>query len=62
VDLSRAVREKRVSCREVMAAFLAQIDHFNTKVNTIVSLQDRESLLEQAVERDQQLARGEYLG
>ncbi|MGV8081914.1 MAG: amidase [Syntrophales bacterium] len=62
VDLSRAIREKQVSCREVMEAFLDRIDRLNPEVNAIVSLQDREGLLRQADERDRQLARGEYLG
>ena len=62
VDLSRAIREKRVSCREVMEAFLAQIDRYNERVNAIVALQDHELLLKQANERDQQLARGQYMG
>ncbi|HOI75813.1 MAG TPA: amidase [Syntrophales bacterium] len=62
VDLSRAIREKQVSCREVMEAFLDRIDRLNSEVNAIVSLQDREELLDQADERDRQLARREYLG
>ncbi len=62
VDLSRAIRGKQVSCREVMEAFLDRIDRLNPEVNAIVSLQDREGLLLQADERDRKLARGEYLG
>jgi amidase len=61
VDLSRAIRGKQVSCREVMEAFLDRIDRLNPEVNAIVSLQDREGLLLQADERDRKLARGEYL-
>ena len=60
--LSTAIRTKVVSCREVMQAYLAQVDRLNPKVNAIVSLQDREGLLKQADERDQQLAKGTYLG
>lgn len=60
--LSTAIRTKVVSCREVMQAYLTQIDRLNPKVNAIVSLQDREGLLKQADERDQQLAKGTYLG
>ena len=37
VDLSRAIRSRQVSCREVMEAFLAQIDRLNPAVNAIVS-------------------------
>ena len=62
LDLSRAIKSKHVSCREVMTAFLDHIERMNPKVNAIVSLQDRDSLMKQAAERDAQLARGEYLG
>jgi amidase len=62
VTLSKAIRSKKVSCREVMDAFLSHIERTNPMVNAIVSLQDRETLLRQADERDAQLARGEYLG
>ena len=62
VELSNLIRSKLVSCKEVMTAYLDQIDRFNPKVNAIVSLQSREGLLQQAEERDQQLARGERKG
>jgi amidase len=62
IDLSQAIRSKAVSCREVMATYLDHIERINPKVNAIVSLQDRGSLLQQAQERDAQLAHGEYLG
>jgi amidase len=62
VVLSAWIKTRKVSCREVMGAFLGQIDRFNPKVNAIVSLQERESLLRQADERDSQLRQGKYLG
>ena len=62
VSLSEAIVAKRVSCREVMAAFLDQIEHFNSKVNAIVSLEPHSALLEQAEERDRELARGQRRG
>jgi amidase len=62
VALSGAIKSRRVSCVEVMRAYLDQIDRLNPRVNAIVSLQPRESLLAQARERDAQLARREYLG
>jgi len=61
-ELSSAIKSKRVSCVEVMTAYLDRIERMNPRVNAIVSLQPREDLLEQAAERDAQLARGEYLG
>ena len=45
-----------------MQATLEQIDRLNPKVNAIVALQDPDGLLQQADERDQQLARGERMG
>ena len=61
-DLSAAIKAKRISCREVMAAYLDHIERVNPTVNAIVSLVDRDTLMAQAAERDAQLARGEYLG
>src|SRR5262245_26569724 len=60
--LSHAIKTRQVSCVEVMTAYLDHIDTFNSRVNAIVSLQPRASLMAQAQERDAQLARGEYLG
>jgi amidase len=60
--LSRAIHARKVSCVEVMSAYLDHIDLLNPKVNAIVALQDRGSLLAQARERDAQLGRGESMG
>jgi len=60
--LSRTLKLKQVSCKEVMTTFLEHIERTNPRVNAIVSLQPRDALLKQAIERDSQLARGEYLG
>jgi amidase len=60
--LSRAIHAKQVSCVEVMSAYLDHVDALNPKVNAIVSLQERNGLLQQAKTRDEQLARGESLG
>lgn len=62
VALSNAIKSKRVSCVEVMTSYLEHIDRLNPRVTAIVSLQNRDDLLKQARTRDQQLARGEYLG
>lgn len=62
LPLSAAIRRRELSCREVMQAYLAQIERFNPRVNAIVSLQAESRLLTQADERDRQLARGEWLG
>src|SRR5688572_26256640 len=60
--LAESIRARKVSCAEVMTAYLDHIDRVNPLVNAIVSLQDRDSLLRQAVERDGELSRGEYRG
>jgi len=60
--LAAAISARDISCVEVMAAYLDRIDVFNPKVNAIVALQNRENLLTQACERDDQIARGERLG
>ena len=60
--LSKAIHNKQVSCREVMQAYLNQIEKHNPGSNAIVSLAPQEDILAQAEERDAQLARGESMG
>ena len=38
VDMAKAIREKKLSAREVMQAHLKQIGRVNSKVNAIVTL------------------------
>jgi amidase len=61
-DLAAAIAAKKVSCVEVMTAFLDHIDRLNPKVNAVVALQDRAALLAQAREKDGELARGAPVG
>jgi amidase len=60
--LSRAIKSRRLSCVEVMNAYLDHIERINPRVNAIVSLQPRDELIKQARYRDEQLARSEWLG
>ena len=62
VALSHAIQGKRVSCVEVMAAYLDHIEALNPTVNAIVSLQDRGDLLAQAKTRDDEIAAGTIRG
>ncbi len=62
VELSAAIREKQVSCAEVMQAYLMRINTFNPVYNAIVSRVPDDVLLAQAREADAALARGEYRG
>jgi len=54
--LSRALRAREVSCREVMHATLARIDACNPTFNAIVSRVDGDDLLRQADAKDAELA------
>lgn len=62
VALSRAIAARQLSCREVMQAYLAQIDRFNPQVNAIVSRQDPDDLLRQAQVCDDELSQGRSRG
>lgn len=62
LTLSRAIHAREISCREVMATYLAHIEAHNPRVNAIVSLRDADGLLLEADARDRQLARGESMG
>ncbi|MDH4654816.1 amidase [Pseudomonas sp. JS3066] len=61
-QLSLHIRQRQVSCREVMKDYLAHIERFNQHVNALVSLQPAEQLLAEADQRDAELTRGEYKG
>ena len=61
-DLSESIHRRDMSCREVMHAYLDRIDEQNPAVNAIVSLRDRDELLADAAERDDELAKGEPRG
>jgi amidase len=62
LTLADAIRTRKVSCVEVMTAYLDHIEKLNPRVSAIVALQDRSSLLAQSDERDRQVARGELMG
>jgi amidase len=57
IELVQAIRSKRVSCAEVMAAFLDHIERLNPRFNAIVALRDRDALMAEARQRDAELAR-----
>jgi len=60
--LSAAIRQRHVSCREVMRAYLARIRRYNPVYNAIVSLRDEDALLAEAAAADRELDSGEYRG
>ena len=55
-QLSEAIHGRDVSCREVMNAYLDRIDERNPAVNAIVSRRDRDELLAEANECDDEIA------
>ncbi len=61
-ELADAIRARQVSCVEVMTAYLDHIETLNPRVNAIVALQNRATLIAQSEERDLSLARGEWMG
>ncbi len=61
-ELSEAIHDRQVSCREVMGAYLDHIDERNPAVNAIVSRRDRDELLIEAATLDEELAQGTSRG
>ena len=59
--LAALIRNRRVSCREVMAAHLARVDLHNEAVNAVVTLASDTALAE-AEAADRTLARGDAEG
>ncbi|MBE0612581.1 MAG: amidase [Burkholderiales bacterium] len=59
-ELSRRIRRKDLSARELMQASLAQIERLNPKLNAIVTLH-AEQAMAQALAADEKQARGETL-
>ena len=62
VDLSLAIRNKTLSCVEVMKAYLKHIQTYNPTYNAIVSMEEDEILLKRAFQADTALAKGDYWG
>lgn len=62
VELAGAIRERELSVREVVAAFLDRIEAVNPLVNAIVSLRDRADILREADAADASLSRAEAAG
>jgi amidase len=60
--LAKSIRSRKLSCVEVMSAYLDHIERLNPRFNAIVALRDRAVLIAEAQARDAQLARGEAVG
>jgi len=61
-DLSRLIHLRQVSCVEVMAAYLAQIERHNGQVNALVNLRPADVLLDEAAVLDAEMANGQDRG
>lgn len=62
IDLAQAIRQRRLSVREVVDAFLDRIEAVNPLVNAIVSLRERAGILAEAERADAHLAEGGATG
>lgn len=61
-DLSAAIRDRTLSCVEVMEAYLDRIETINPDINAIVSLRPRQELMVEAMAADAELADGHLRG
>ena len=62
VDLADRIRQRQLSVREVVSAFLDRIGAVNPLVNAIVSLRERAYILAEADAADDYLSRGGETG
>lgn len=62
VALSHAIHARSLSCAEVMAAYLDQIERLNPSVNALVALRGRSELLKEAAALDAELSAGRSRG
>jgi len=61
-ELSRQIRTKQVSAREVMSAYLSQINRLNPQLNAIVARLDEDRCMALAAAADRATARGDAAG
>ena len=61
-DLSASIHARRLSCSQVMEAFLARIAEINPRINAVVSLRDPDELMHEATEADRELDQGRSRG
>jgi len=62
VELSSLIRDREISCKEVVLAYTQKIDQINPSVNAIVARVDTQELIDQAERLDQELAEGHWRG
>jgi aspartyl-tRNA(Asn)/glutamyl-tRNA(Gln) amidotransferase subunit A len=59
IELTEAIKTRKTSPVEVMEAVLARIDETNPDLNAVVAMRDREALLADAADAEQQVMNGE---
>ncbi|MFK8021467.1 MAG: amidase [Pseudomonadales bacterium] len=62
MQMASAIKNKRISCAELMAAHIAQVDRLNSEFNALVSRANSDDLMLQARDKDKQLAMGSNQG
>ena len=62
IELSAKIRDRALSCKEVMQSYLTHIERINRPFNAIVSIRDRDQLLLEARQCDEELSKGMYHG
>src|SRR5215475_11744082 len=62
MEMSKLIRQKKLSAREVMEAHLRQIERVNSKVNSLVTMVDSDRLLAQARAADERLMKDGPIG
>ena len=62
IELAAMIRNRKLSAREVMNAFLSQIERVNPKVNAICTLIEEEAALRAADKADVRLAKAQHCG
>ncbi|MBI2231163.1 MAG: amidase, partial [Deltaproteobacteria bacterium] len=61
-ELAESIRARKISAREIMSAFLRQIERVNPKINALVAKLDDDKCLALADEADRRLAHGDDVG
>lgn len=61
-ELSQNIKSKKVSCKEVMLAYLQHIEVVNPSVNAIISMKSADACIQEAIDADKLLEKGVYKG
>lgn len=62
INLSQLIKEKKISCVELIQTYLDRIQQINPKLNALVQLTEPEIALKKAFEADEKIAKKQTLG